>query len=53
MIWLVLLIFPVIWWWCNNMYEGIYGCRLKTQYAWASHGALLFGFRLRKDWEKR
>lgn len=51
MIWLVLLIFPVMWWNLNGLYAKIHGHRLQTRYAWASQGALLFARRL-PYWER-
>lgn len=49
--WLFLLLFPACWWYLNHMYGKIHGKRLKTRYAWASQGALLFAMRL-KAWER-
>lgn len=49
--WLFLLLFPIAWWWMNGFYSKIHGRRLKTRYAWASHGALLWAMRIRK-WER-
>lgn len=50
--WLILLVIPAAWLYCNWWYKKVWGYPLKWWAIWASHGALLFVIRIKK-WEKR
>lgn len=49
--WSIVLLYPIAWWCLNHRYAQIYGSRLKTRWAWASPGALLFRVRMPR-WER-